>query len=61
LATARLLGQTLGAAGVAILFRAFPEKGSNLALGVAAALALAAAAVSVSRLGGTLPHSSVQA
>ena len=50
LATARLLGQTLGAAGVAILFRAFPEKGSNLALGVAAALALAAAAVSVSRL-----------
>ena len=50
LATARLLGQTLGAAGVAILFRAFPEKGSNLALGVAAGLALAAAAVSVSRL-----------
>jgi MFS transporter, DHA2 family, multidrug resistance protein len=61
LATARLLGQTLGAAGVAILFRAYPEKGSNLALGVAAGLALAAAVVSVSRLGGTLPNSSVQA
>jgi MFS transporter, DHA2 family, multidrug resistance protein len=50
LATARLLGQTLGAASVAILFRAFPEQGSNLALGVAAGLALAAASVSVSRL-----------
>lgn len=61
LATARLLGQTLGAAGVAILFRAYPENGSNLALGVAAGLALAAAAVSVSRLSGTLPNSSVQA
>jgi DHA2 family multidrug resistance protein-like MFS transporter len=61
LATARLLGQTLGAAGVAILFRAYPEKGSNLALGVAAGLALAAAAVSVSRLSGTLPNSSVPA
>ena len=61
LATARLLGQTLGAAAVAILFRAFPEQGSNLALGVAAGLALAAAAVSVSRLSGTLPNSSVQA
>ena len=56
LATARLLGQTLGAASVAILFRAFPEQGSNLALGMAAGLALAAAAVSVSRL-----NSSVQA
>ncbi|HEV2703598.1 MAG TPA: MFS transporter [Steroidobacteraceae bacterium] len=50
LATARLLGQTLGAAGVAILFRAFPDRGSNLALYVAAAIALAAAIVSVSRL-----------
>ena len=52
LATARLLGQTLGAAGVAILFRAYPGRGSNLALGVAAAIALAAAVVSVSRLAG---------
>ena len=52
LATARLLGQTLGAAGVAILFRAVPEKGSNLALEVAAGIALAAAMVSVSRLSG---------
>ena len=52
LATARLLGQTLGAAGVAILFRAYPAHGSNLALSVAAAISLAAAAISVSRLAG---------
>lgn len=52
LATARLLGQTLGAASVAILFRAFPGKGSNIALGVAAGIALTAAAVSVTRLAG---------
>jgi DHA2 family multidrug resistance protein-like MFS transporter len=58
LATARLLGQTLGAAGVAILFRAASEQGSNLALWVGAGIALAAAVVSVSRLAadrGTLP------
>jgi DHA2 family multidrug resistance protein-like MFS transporter len=65
LATARLLGQTLGAAGVAILFRAYPGKGSNLTLAVAAGIALAAAAVSVSRLagnpGGPIPKPSVQA
>jgi DHA2 family multidrug resistance protein-like MFS transporter len=51
LAMARLLGQTLGAAGVAILFRADSVRGSHLALIVAAAIALAAAVVSVSRLG----------
>jgi len=50
LSTARLLGQTLGAAGVAILFRAYPGRGSNVALLVAAAIALLAALVSVSRL-----------
>ena len=58
LATARLLGQTLGAAGVAILFRAASDQGSNLALWVGAGIALAAAVVSVSRLAadrGTLP------
>jgi MFS transporter, DHA2 family, multidrug resistance protein len=65
LATARLLGQTLGAAGVAILFRAFPEKGSNLTLAVAAGISLSAAVVSVSRLagnaGGAIPKPSVPA
>jgi DHA2 family multidrug resistance protein-like MFS transporter len=61
LATARLLGQTVGAASVAILFAAFPTKGSNLALGVAAGIALAAALVSVSRLSGAVPKQSVRA
>jgi DHA2 family multidrug resistance protein-like MFS transporter len=50
LATARLLGQTVGAAGVAILFRAYSVRGSNLALTAAAAIALTAAIVSASRL-----------
>ncbi len=50
LGTARLLGQTVGAAGVAILFHAAPEKGSNFALLAAAAVALAAALVSTTRL-----------
>jgi DHA2 family multidrug resistance protein-like MFS transporter len=50
LGTARLLGQTLGAAGVAILFRAFPGSGSNLALTVSAVIALAAALVSSMRI-----------
>jgi DHA2 family multidrug resistance protein-like MFS transporter len=55
LATARLLGQTLGAASVAILFRAFPDKGSNLALSLAAGIAIAAAVISVSRLNTSAP------
>ncbi|MGH8137037.1 MAG: MFS transporter [Steroidobacteraceae bacterium] len=50
LGSARLLGQTLGAAGVAILFRAYPEKGSNLALDAAAGLSIAAALISMLRL-----------
>jgi len=52
LSTSRLIGQTLGAAGVAILFRAYPGTGSNLALRTAAALALVAALVSMTRLSG---------
>ncbi|HUI62809.1 MAG TPA: MFS transporter [Steroidobacteraceae bacterium] len=50
LSTARLLGQTLGAAGVAILFRAFPATGSNVVLWVAACVALMAALISSLRL-----------
>jgi DHA2 family multidrug resistance protein-like MFS transporter len=65
LATARLTGQTLGAAGVAILFRSYPGKGSNITLAVAAGISLAAAAVSLSRLagnaGGSVPKPSVTA
>lgn len=65
LATARLLGQTFGAAGVAILFHSFPDRGPSVALEVAAAIALTAAAVSVSRLAGgsgsALPEDRVSA
>jgi len=50
LSTARLTGQALGAAAVAILFRAYPITGSNVALSVAAALAFTAAVVSIVRL-----------
>jgi MFS transporter, DHA2 family, multidrug resistance protein len=52
LSTARLLGQTLGAAGVAILFRAHSDLGANTALMIASGMALAAAAVSMVRLVG---------
>lgn len=57
LGTARLLGQTLGAAGVAILFRAYPGTGSNLILWFATGFALAAALISLSRLGAATPQS----
>ncbi len=50
LGTARLAGQTLGAASVAILFRAYGAAGSNMALYVAALLACAGAAISFVRL-----------
>ncbi len=53
LATARLLGQTFGAASVAILFHAYLGRGSKVALGVAAGIALTAAVISMSRLAGT--------
>jgi MFS transporter, DHA2 family, multidrug resistance protein len=52
LSTARLLGQTLGAAGVAILFRAYPAEGSNLALFSAAGISALAALISVARIQG---------
>ncbi len=52
LSTARLLGQTLGAAGVAILFRAYPTEGSNVALFTAAGISFAAAIVSLARVKG---------
>jgi DHA2 family multidrug resistance protein-like MFS transporter len=50
LSAARLAGQTLGAAGVAILFRAYGGAGSHLALYAAAALALTGATLSLVRL-----------
>jgi DHA2 family multidrug resistance protein-like MFS transporter len=50
LGTARLLGQTVGAALVALLFSRFPGHATNVALFIAAGFALAAAAVSTLRL-----------
>ena len=50
LSTARLLGQTIGAASVAILFRSYSQRGSEIALYIAAGVALTAALVSLSRL-----------
>ena len=52
LSTARLLGQTLGAAGVAVLFHLYPTQGSNVALLTAAGISLFAALVSVARVRG---------
>jgi len=52
LSAARLLGQTLGAASVAILFRVYAGAGSHFALWLAAALALAASLVSLVRVAG---------
>ncbi|HVY16145.1 MAG TPA: MFS transporter [Rhodopila sp.] len=49
-ATARLLGQSMGAALVALIFTAFPDNGPVVALSVAAVAAGVAAAVSFSRL-----------
>ena len=50
LSVGRLAGQTLGAASVAILFRAFGPAGSHLALYLAAALAVTGALASLARL-----------
>ena len=50
LSTSRLAGQTLGAAGVAILFRAYGAAGSHFALYLAALLAFAGAGISLGRL-----------
>jgi DHA2 family multidrug resistance protein-like MFS transporter len=50
LGTVRLLGQTSGAALVAILFRGHGELGANTSLTVAAVIALAAAVVSLTRV-----------
>jgi DHA2 family multidrug resistance protein-like MFS transporter len=58
LSTARLLGQALGAAGVAILFRAYPGMGSNVVLWAAAGVAVAAALLSMARLSGSAPAAS---
>jgi MFS transporter, DHA2 family, multidrug resistance protein len=53
LAVARLLGQSLGAVGIALLFRAFGAIGSRYALWMSALLALIGAIVSSLRLSAT--------
>lgn len=58
LGSARLLGQTTGAALVAALFRLYePAAGCHVALGIASALAFVGALVSFSRLSLPLPKS----
>ena len=49
-ATARLLGQSMGAAMVALVFTAFPDNGTTVALFIATGAAAVAACVSFSRL-----------
>lgn len=56
LATARLTGQTTGAALVALLFHIDPENGCHIALLLAGGFALAGSVVSFSRLSLALPQ-----
>ena len=51
-ATARLLGQTMGAALVALVFTAFPVNGTTVALFIAAAVAAVAAVRQLQPAGG---------
>jgi DHA2 family multidrug resistance protein-like MFS transporter len=50
LASVRLLGQTVGAASVAVLFRTHADRGATIALAAAAVLAFVASLFSFSRL-----------
>jgi MFS transporter, DHA2 family, multidrug resistance protein len=53
LSTVRLLGQTIGAAGVAVFFSTHGERGATVALTVAAVMAFVASLLSFTRLKGT--------
>jgi MFS transporter, DHA2 family, multidrug resistance protein len=55
LSTVRLLGQTVGAAVVAVLFRTHTESGAKIALVASSVMALTAAVFSLSRLRTTHP------
>ncbi len=59
LSTVRLLGQTVGAAVVAVLFRTHMESGAKIALVASAVMALIAALFSLSRLRTTHPDETV--
>ena len=56
LATARLVGQTTGAALMALLFHIVPENSTHTALMIAGGFALAGAAVSLARISLPLPE-----
>ena len=56
LATARLLGQTTGAALMAFLFHIVPDDSTHTALLLSAGLALTGAVVSLARLSLPLPE-----
>lgn len=51
LGTNRLLGQTTGAALVALLFKMFPDNGTHMSLYLACGIAVLAAVVSLTRIG----------
>lgn len=55
LGTTRLLGQTTGAALVALFFKIFPENGTSVCLFTGAIIAIIAALVSLSRVGKSVP------
>lgn len=55
LSTTRLLGQTAGAALVALLFEHFPENGTHYSLLLASVVAVIAALVSLTRIGKSTP------
>lgn len=55
LGTTRLLGQTTGAALVALLFKLFPDNGTHVCLYLGAGIAVIAALVSLSRIGKSVP------
>ena len=56
LSVGRLLGQTIGAAGVAIVFTGFPQRGSEVALYIGAGVAVVAALVSLRRRSSATQH-----
>ena len=58
LGTARLTGQTLGAAIAALIFSVAPAHGPTVALYVATAFAAIAAVVSTLRIASPQPHAS---
>ena len=57
MATARLLGQTCGAACVALMFHLFPQHGTQVCLAIAGFVAALACVFSVSRISMPLPES----